>query len=565
MVAEAEVFPDWKEADWRKAAEAALKGASLDKLVTRTADGLRIEPVYQPGDGPRALRAEGPWRVIARLDHPDAREANAQALEDLLAAPTVCRSFSPARSAPMASASNDPTRRRWLRLSTAFSSTPEPASNPTSAPNGPVEALAFAGPYPEQRRRAGDQRRVVRPRSLRRGGAWTLSLRLGGSRQAPMSRPALELKAGRFDGPFFLADARSVHAAGVSASQELAFALGAGVSLLRALGDAGVAPDKARAMVAFRLASDAEEFVELRSSARCASSGRGSRRSAGSPPRAAYVQAESAWRMMTWRRPLRERDARIDRGLFGRPRRRRSASVLPHPLAVGLPGGLARRLARNGQLVLLRESHLGFVEDPAAGAGGFEALTRSVSEKGWALFQEIEAEGGLPVALAKGDFQRKAAENLTALRRDIAKLKTPITGVSAHPKLDEPPVDLASGAPDPAPYVATAGALAPIRLAEPFEALRGRSDAALETRGERPKAYLVAIGPEPVHKRRVAYMRDWLEAGGVQPVYDGEAADPEEAVARLKASALRSPACAATTKPTPRAPRPLLPRSRPRA
>ena len=57
MGAETEVFPAWTEADWRKAAEAALKGASLDKLVTRTADGLRIEPVYLPAEGPRALRA----------------------------------------------------------------------------------------------------------------------------------------------------------------------------------------------------------------------------------------------------------------------------------------------------------------------------------------------------------------------------------------------------------------------------------------------------------------------------------------------------------------------------
>ena len=83
MGAETNGFPAWTEADWRKAAEAALKGASLDKLVARTADGLRIEPVYAPADGPRALRAAGPWRVMARLDHPDAREANAQALEDL--------------------------------------------------------------------------------------------------------------------------------------------------------------------------------------------------------------------------------------------------------------------------------------------------------------------------------------------------------------------------------------------------------------------------------------------------------------------------------------------------
>ena len=34
------VFPAWSEADWRKAAEAALKGASLDRLASSTADGI---------------------------------------------------------------------------------------------------------------------------------------------------------------------------------------------------------------------------------------------------------------------------------------------------------------------------------------------------------------------------------------------------------------------------------------------------------------------------------------------------------------------------------------------
>ena len=83
MGADAGAFPAWKEADWRKAAEAALKGANLDTLASSTADGVRIEPLYPPGEGPRPLQADGPWRVIARLDHPDAGEANAQALDDL--------------------------------------------------------------------------------------------------------------------------------------------------------------------------------------------------------------------------------------------------------------------------------------------------------------------------------------------------------------------------------------------------------------------------------------------------------------------------------------------------
>jgi methylmalonyl-CoA mutase len=77
------LFPATTQADWARAAEAALKGANLETLVSKTADGVRIEPVYPPAEGPRAIRSGGPWRIIARLDHPDADEANAQALDDL--------------------------------------------------------------------------------------------------------------------------------------------------------------------------------------------------------------------------------------------------------------------------------------------------------------------------------------------------------------------------------------------------------------------------------------------------------------------------------------------------
>ncbi len=83
MGAVANLFPAYTQADWRRAAEAALKGASLETLVSKTADGVQIEPVYPPAEGPRAIRPGGPWRIIARLDHPDADDANAQALDDL--------------------------------------------------------------------------------------------------------------------------------------------------------------------------------------------------------------------------------------------------------------------------------------------------------------------------------------------------------------------------------------------------------------------------------------------------------------------------------------------------
>ena len=79
------------------------------------------------------------------------------------------------------------------------------------------------------------------------------------------------------------------------------------------------------------------------------------------------VTYKTAWRMMTQRdaaaNMLRTTIAVAAAGLGGAD----SVSVLPHTLAVGLPDSLARRLARNAQLILLRESNLGFVADPAGG------------------------------------------------------------------------------------------------------------------------------------------------------------------------------------------------------
>ena len=77
-------FPVFGEADWRKTAEAALKGGALDSLISKTADGLRIEPICTPRSGARALRASaGAWMALARMENPDPGAANEAALDDL--------------------------------------------------------------------------------------------------------------------------------------------------------------------------------------------------------------------------------------------------------------------------------------------------------------------------------------------------------------------------------------------------------------------------------------------------------------------------------------------------
>src|SRR5882762_5634347 len=72
--------------DWRRLVDGVLKGAPFEKLVGETYDGLKIEPIYPRAHGtaPIAGRAAaGPWQIMQRIDHPDAKAANAQALHDL--------------------------------------------------------------------------------------------------------------------------------------------------------------------------------------------------------------------------------------------------------------------------------------------------------------------------------------------------------------------------------------------------------------------------------------------------------------------------------------------------
>ena len=535
MGAVANLFPGHTEADWRKAAEAVLKGASLETLVSETADGIRIEPVYPPAEGPRAIRPGGPWRIIARLDHPYADEANTQALDDLAngadglqivssgalgAYGFGLRSFD---SATLHKALNgvrfDAGANFELDLGT----------------DGADHALRFA---------ALIERSGAKPEDCAVSfGLDTFAVSARGPFPVDWSaearrcaETALTLRSKGFQGPFLIADARAVHAAGGSPAQELAFALAAAVALLRLLEQAGTPLGEACSLIAFRLAADADELATLSKFRALRIAWSYVEEACGLEPRAARVQAESAWRMMTVRDPyvnvMRGAAAAFSAGLGGAD----SVSVLPHTLAAGLPDSLARRLARNAQVILLRESNLGFVGDPAAGAGAFEALTQAVCDKAWRLFQEIEGQGGLPSALANGAFQREVAASAAALARNAACLKAPITGVSAHANLAEWPVEVAVGAPEREAFTPAEGALMPMRLAEPFERLRDRSDAFLRSTGARPKVYLAALGPEARHRRRVQFIREWLEVGGFEAVYDGETKTVEAAVALLEAS-----------------------------
>ena len=254
-----------------------------------------------------------------------------------------------------------------------------------------------------------------------------------------------------FAGPFAVADARVIHNAGGSEAQELAFAIACAVDYLRALEASGVALDVARGMIYFRMSADADEFLTIAKFRALRKLWARVEAACGLTPKPAYVAAETAWRMMTQRDPyvnmLRITIAVAAAGLGGAD----SIVALPHTAALGLPDAFARRVARNTQLILLEESNLAKVADPAAGSGAIEDLTAKLCAAAWSKFQEIDAAGGAWTALEHGLVQRNVAAVRAERQKSAARRKDALTGSSDFPNLHEKPAAVLHVAPAVAP------------------------------------------------------------------------------------------------------------------
>ena len=241
--------------------------------------------------------------------------------------------------------------------------------------------------------------------------------------------------------------------------------------------------------------------------------------------------------MMTRRDPwvnmLRTTMATFAAGIGGAD----AVTVLPFTAALGLADRFARRIARNTQVILLEESNLAKVADPAAGSGAIEQLTGELAGAAWKHFQEIEAAGGAAAALAAGLIQRRVDEVRAARMTAVARRKDAITGTSEFAFLAETPVAVLDLPPrerkaEPPAFQP----LSALRLSEPFERLRDRSDHLLATTGGRPKVFLANLGPLAAFSARATFAQNFFAAGGIEAVTNDGFADPAAMAAAFAAS-----------------------------
>ncbi|UPK74726.1 methylmalonyl-CoA mutase family protein [Nocardioidaceae bacterium SCSIO 66511] len=332
-------------------------------------------------------------------------------------------------------------------------------------------------------------------------------------------------------------DGTVFHDAGASNAEELGVSLAAGVAYVRALVDGGLTAEQALEAVEFRHAVTDDQFAGIAKLRAFRKAWARIAQVLDAPEAGAAAQhAVTSQAMMAQRDPwvnmLRTTLAGFAAGVGGAD----DVTVQPFDsaLAGGAPGAserFAARIARNTQLLLLEESHVGAVIDPAGGSWYVEQLTESLADQAWQVFQEIERAGGFAAALDSGAIAERLDATRTTRADDIAHRRTSVTGVNEFPNLGEPSVE-----PKPSPD----GGLLPVaRYAEPFEAMRDRSDRHLAETGVRPSVFLATLGPVAEHNQRATYARNLLASAGIDVVESGLTEEAETLTAAVREASLK--------------------------
>jgi methylmalonyl-CoA mutase len=473
------------QAEWEAQTAAVLRKArrlseddadSLvwDKLTRTTLDGIEITPLGVPGDldglqtAGRPTRA-GAWDIRARYADADAKLLNGHALTDLDGGTTSLW--------VQASADTDFATLLDKVLLDLAPVTLDPVGDPVAVAKAFLDHATYAELHPATNLGApADSDQLVEVAQLAQ-------------------------KAGVLG---VVVDATAVHDRGASDVQELASSLALGVAALRALADGGFSVEEAAKLVEFRYAATDEQFptiAKLRAARRLWARVLELSGVTGVQQRQHAVTSRP---MLTKYDPyvnmLRTTVAAFAAGVGGAE----AVTVLPFDEPLGQPDAFGRRIARNVSHLLIEESHVGKVADPAGGSYAVEKLTDDLAVAAWELFGRLDAGEDITPLIAATVEKREA---------EIAKRKRAITGLSEFPNLAEelPVREPSTDGADVRRYGAS------------FEALRDEPAAA--------HVFLATLGTIAQHTARATFASNLFAAGGIAVDVAGATASVEDLVA----------------------------------
>ncbi len=312
-----------------------------------------------------------------------------------------------------------------------------------------------------------------------------------------------------------VADATAVHDRGASDAQELGHSMAVGVAALRTLTEAGLSLDEAARLIEFRYAATDEQFptiAKLRAARRLWA--RVLELSGGSEVLQRQHVVTSRPMMSKydpWVNMLRSTVGAFAAGVGGAE----AVTVVPFDEPLGLPDALGRRVARNTSSLLISESHVAKVSDPAGGSYAVERLTDDLAVAAWEVFTDLDGGGSLDEAIAATVAARDAL---------IANRTMPLTGLSEFPHLGET-------LPQRQPSSADAAVR---RYGAAFEALRDDPSTG--------RVFLATMGSVAAYTARATFATNLFATGGIGVDVAGPTHD---AAAVLAAYAGQSVVCLA--------------------
>ncbi|UQE76868.1 methylmalonyl-CoA mutase family protein [Gordonia sp. PP30] len=320
----------------------------------------------------------------------------------------------------------------------------------------------------------------------------------------------------------FRVDGTDFAQAGATAAQELGLLVAAAVAHVRDMTTAGLTTEQALGQIGFAVSVSDDQFAAIAKLRALRLMWARVAQVLGVPDAgAALTHAVTDLSMLTQRDPwvnmLRTTVAAFGAGVGGADQ----VTVLGYDAA--LPTGarssspsFSARIARNTQLLLLEESNIGRVLDPAGGSWFVESLTDDLASAGWAVFTDTEAHGGYADALDQGAIARWIGDALALRDEAVAHRSAPVTGVSEFPNLGE--AAFAAALADSTDLPTATPGLA--RVARRFEELRDRADA----QEVRPSVLLLPLGSVAEHNGRTTFVSNLLGAGGIEAINPGPVA-----------------------------------------
>jgi methylmalonyl-CoA mutase len=538
---------------WKKTVEAELKGVPFEKkLVTRTAEGVALQPLYtradisglsnveaSPGTAPflRGTRAlgykGGGWEVAQEIPASDPAAFNRALLADLMGGQD-----SVALSAAGEGLSGVSIK-ELHDLETALAGV-ELAVLPVHLRAASNVASLGANYLALAKARGVAANKLTGSVTADPIATWVRNGRVEGGLDAALKSVADWSVSAATSAPRVRTvgiDATVWADAAGTTTQELAFALAAATEYIRVFGSRGVAVAEIAPRMRFSFAMGPQFFTEVAKLRAFRPLLTRVLVAFGAAPETAGSVAVHAT-TGRWNKTLLDAHVNMLRvttealsAVLGGVD---SLHIAPYDELTGASDTTSRRIARNVHTLLAEEFGMTLTADPSGGSFYVEKLTDELGRKAWALFQDIESKGGLIAALKAGYPQAQVLKSAADKSAAIASRRMGIVGTNLFPNLKEKPLAAApvaaavSGATDITPLPAC-------RASSEIETLRFAADAFAKRTGARPKVFLAKMGPVIQHKPRADFSAGFFAVGGFEPLAK-QSFDNAEAAAQAAAA-----------------------------